>query len=136
MTNTGVGNIRPPVLIASVDPKLSVHVVKLEVYCSEMYRFYFFKITYYFWFSFPISKLWPGARLWAFNRSSAKLSGFNAALCLPMYHFAIQRMAVGKPQLDQAFRCNTEENLVFMLELLVVSCSRPEACVKALSGKP
>ena len=101
-----------------------------------MYRFYLFKITDYFWFSFPISNLWPGAWLWAFNRSSAKLSRLYAAFCLQMYHSAIQSMAVGKPQLEQALRCNTEEDLVFMLELLVVSCSRPGACVKALSGKP
>ena len=31
---------------------------------------------------------------------------------------------------------NSKDNLVFMLELLVESCSRPEACVKAHSGKP
>ena len=47
---TGVGNIRPPVFIASVDPSFSVHVARWEVYCSEMCTIYHFKIADYVWF--------------------------------------------------------------------------------------
>ena len=90
-------------IFIAVDPNLSVHVARWEVYCSEMCTIYHFEIVDYVWLFPDIeATTWRDA---VGIRSSASPLVFSAAPYLSKYHCVIQSIAVG---VKTAFRSSSQ----------------------------